>query len=226
MIPTNHFSFFFNTFIYTLVNTFYEVKTMDFKSDIKLNAKLVKDRICPWTDKEGNQKFYINNIEQILSKYRSAMDCELRAYYDYEEMRASPGRVRQIIEQNILDKTKVYIDSEGYVHIYGYAVAGKGLDMKIPQLIVNALNREYGYCDEETRERNKELIGKSGECSRIGDTVKIVKGRKEVGRVFEVSRITEYHFSRWADPSVYLYADDGFKVSASNCIIEEVGYSY
>lgn len=199
---------------------------MDYVSDTKMNMALVKSKIRPWTDKEGKERYYINNVPYLISDYRSAMNCELYSYYDYELMRASGGRVREIIESNILDKTKVFIDSEGHVNIYGYASTGKGAEMAMPELIVKAVNLAYGFCDEKTREKNKELIGESGERSRVGDTVKIVKGRKEVGKVFEVSRVSTYTFNRYADPSVYLYAEDGFKVSAGNCVIEDVGYSY
>ena len=162
----------------------------------------------------------------MVSNYRSANDCEMKSYYDIVNMRASAGRVREIIESNILSKTKVFIDSEGYVNIYGYATAGKGKEMKIPELLVKVVRYFYGFCDKDIREANRGLIGKSGEESRIGDIVKIVKGRKEVGKVFEVCKITSYSFSYYANPSVYLYAEDGFKVSASNCVIEDVGYSY
>ncbi|MBQ1293275.1 MAG: hypothetical protein IIY21_04510 [Clostridiales bacterium] len=197
-----------------------------FKSDVKMNMNIVKSVLRPWTDKEGNVRYYINDIEMMLNNYRSATDSHLRSYYDWEEMRASGGRVREIIEGNILSKTKVFIDSDGYVNIYGYATAGKGREMKIPELLVKVVRYFYGFCDEETREANRGLIGKSGEESRVGDIVKIVKGRKEVGKVFEVFKITAFSYSRYADPSVYLYAEDGFKVSATNCVIEDVGYSY
>lgn len=199
---------------------------MDFVSDIKMNMNLVRSNIRPWTDKEGNERFYVNNLSSLISDYRTANNCELRAYYDETEMRASGGRVRQIIESNILDKTKAFIDSDGCVHIYGYAVAGKGADMRMPELIVNAINFKYGYCDEATREKHKDLIGQSGDYSRVGDRVRIVKGRKEVGKVFEVATVSRFSFSSYRSPSVYLYADDGFKVSAGNCVIEDVGYSY
>lgn len=199
---------------------------MDYVSDIKMNMNLVRSNIRPWTDKEGNERYYVNAVSFLISDYRTANDCELRSFYDYEEMRASGGRVRQIIESNILDKTKVFIDSEGYVHIYGYAVAGKGADMGMPELIVKAVNLRYGYCDEATRETHRDLVGQSGEYSRVGDTVKVVKGRKEVGKVFEVATVSRFSFSSYRSPSVYLYADDGFKVSAGNCVIEDVGYSF
>lgn len=199
---------------------------MDYKSDIKMNMNVVSSIIRPWTDKDGNVRYYINNISTLISDYRAKTDSEVVSYYDFEEMHASGGRVRLIIEGNILSKTKVYVDSEGYVNIHGYAVAGKGAEMQIPELIVNAVNFAYGYCDESVRLENKKLIGKSGEYSRIGDHVKIVKGRKEVGKIFEVSKITRYSFNMYAEPSVYLYAEDGFKVSAKNCIIEDVGYSF
>ena len=200
---------------------------MDYKSDIKMNMNLVKSALRPWTDKEGSTRYYINGIGTMLYNYRSATDSHLRSFYDWGEMRASGGRVREIIEGNILPKTKMFIDSEGYVHIYGYAVGGQGEAMGLPELLVKAARYFYGFCDEETREANKEqLVGKSGEESRVGDTVKIVKGRKEVGKVFEVFKISTFSYNRYADPSVYLYAEDGFKVSASNCTIEDVGYSY
>ena len=197
-----------------------------FRSDVKMNMNIVKSALRPWTDKEGNTRYYINNIEMMLNNYRSATNSHMNSYYDWGEMRASGGRVREIIEGNILSKTKVFIDSEGYVNIYGYATAGRGKEMKIPELLVKAARYFYGYCDEETRENNKKLIGKSGEGSRVGDIVKIVKGRKEVGKVFEVFKITTFSYNRYADPSVYLYAEDGFKVSAGNCVIEDVGYTY
>lgn len=197
-----------------------------YKSDVKMNMNLVRSNLKPWTDKEGNIRYYINGIQTMLYNYRSATDSHLRSYYDYDDMHASGGRVREIIEGNILPKTKMFIDSEGYVHIYGYAIVGQGEAMGLPELLVKVARYFYGYCDEETREGHKDLIGKSGEESRVGDTVRIVKGRKEVGKVFEVFKITTYSYSRYADPSVYLYAEDGFKVSASNCTIEDVGYSY
>ena len=199
---------------------------MDFKSDIKMNMKLVESGLRPWTDKEGNIRFYVNNVSDLIDDYRDATGHSFDTSYDFVNMRASPGRVREIIESNILEKTKVFIDSEGYIHIYGYATAGKGAEMRIPQMIVRAVNKVYGFCDDETREKNKALIGQSGRESRVGDTVKVIKGRKEVGKVFEVSKLSSYSFSSYADPSVYLYADDGFKVSADNCVIEDVGYSY
>lgn len=199
---------------------------MDYISDAKMNMALVRSELKPWTDKEGHERYYINDVGHLISEFRIATGTELRSYYDHEMMRASGGRVRQIVEDNILDKTKVFIDSEGHVHIYGYACAGKGEEMAMPELIVKAVNRAYGFCDDATREKNKDLIGKSGECSRVGDIVKIVKGRKDVGKVFEVSKVSTYYFSSYADPSVYLYADDGFKVSAGNCVIEDIGYSY
>jgi len=197
-----------------------------YKSDVKMNMNLVRSNLKPWTDKEGNDRYYVNDLGYLLSKYRSATDSNLKSYYDWGEMRASGGRVREIIEGNILPKTKMFIDSEGYVNIYGYAIAGMGEAMGLPELLVKVARYFYGYCDEETREGHKDLIGKSGSNSRIGDTVRITKGRKEVGKVFEVFKISTFSYSRYADPSVYLYAEDGFKVSANNCTIEDVGYSY
>lgn len=199
---------------------------MDYVSDIKMNMNLVRSAILPWKDKEGNERFYINNVEYLISDYRRATNTELRSYYNWDEMRASGGRVREIIEGNIMPKTKVYVDAKGHVHIYGYAASGVGADIGMPQLITKAVNFVYGYCDEGTRENNKKLIGKSGRESRVGDTVKIVKGRKEVGKVFEVSSVSKYLYNRWADPSVYLFAEDGFKVSGDNCEIVDVGYSF
>lgn len=197
-----------------------------YRSDVRMNMNLVKSGLKPWTDKEGNVRYYINNLEYLLSNYRTAVGKELRAYYDHVEMHASAGRVKQIVEANILPKTKLFIDSEGVVNIYGWAILGKGKEMGLPELLVTAVRYFYGFCDEKTREGHKDLIGTSGCNSRIGDTVKITKGRKEVGRTFEVARISNYSYSSYADPVVYLYAEDGFKVSADNCVIENVGYSY
>ena len=73
---------------------------MDFVSDIKMNMNLVRSNIRPWTDKEGNERYYVNAVSALISDYRTANDCELRSYYDEVEMRASGGRVRQIIESN------------------------------------------------------------------------------------------------------------------------------
>jgi hypothetical protein len=72
---------------------------MDYVSDMKMNMALVKSKIRPWTDKEGKERYYINNVPYLISDYRSATNCELCSYYDHEMMRASGGRVREIIEQ-------------------------------------------------------------------------------------------------------------------------------
>ena len=186
----------------------------------------VKSCLKPWMDKDGNVRYYVNDIESLIYEYREYNDVELVSYYDYENMRASAGRVRQKIEHNILSKTKIYIDSDGHIIIYGYAIYGKGLDMELPKIIESAVNFKYGFCPENVREKNKKLIGQCGKYARIGDIVEIVKGRKSLGKTFIITKITKYCYSNYSDPSMYLYEDENFKVNAENCIIRDVGYSY
>lgn len=212
----------------------------DFVGTQKLNMDAVRSDLKPWIAKDGSVRYYVNCIELVIADYREATGRDLRSYYDWSEMRASAGRVRSIIEGNILPKTKVFIDDEGLVHIYGWAIVGQGLAMGLPSLIEKALNRKYGFCSEEERQARVEKILKShnrqldsygkiysdGDEAKIGDSVEIFKGRKEVGKIFKVTKITHYQYNRWADPSIYLYGEDGFKVNAENCIIRSVGYSY
>lgn len=198
----------------------------DFIGTKTMNMDIVKAELKPWTDKDGNTRYYLNNIASLIGAYRRDTGRELNSYYDHEECRASGGRVRQCIEANIIPKTKAYIDEDGKVHVYGYASAGVGSQMMMPELIENAVNRTYGYCTEEERQQRMDCVGKTAYDVKVGDTVEIVDGRKEVGKTFIVAKVSAYFFSQYREPNTYLYDKDGFKVQAQHCKITDVGYSY
>ena len=187
---------------------------------------VVMSSIKPWTAPDGSVRYYIDSVSRVLSDYRSAGHDSLAHHgFSFDDDRAGPLRVRECIEANIIPRTKVYIDSEGYVHIYGYAIVGKGAEMGLPATIEKAVLSMYGFCSEEEREARRKDIGFMGTHARVGDTVEITAGRKSVGRVFEVARITEYSYSQYRPSSVYLWDADGFKVQAHNCTLREVGYA-
>lgn len=211
----------------------------DFVGTLKMNMNSVQSELKSWTAKDGTTRYYINYISELIDDYREATGRELHSYYD-PMTGASAGRVRAIIERNILPHTKAYIDGDGLVHIYGWAIVGQGLGMGLPSLIEKAINWKFGYCTEDERQIRVEKIlttharwldnyGKmlsDGDEAKIGDSVEIFKGRKEVGKVFTITKISHYQYNRWAKPSIYLYGEDGFKVNAENCYIRSVGYSY
>ena len=197
----------------------------EYVSRMSVCVEKVQSELKPWTDRNGNVRYYVNNIEYWIDKYRSATDTHLRSYYDWSEMRASGGRVREIIEGNILPNTKVYIDGEGYIHVYGWAAAGQGARMCLDEYIAKVVTYFLGYVALDDHERiSKDVLGHEGRDADVGDVVEIVKGRKEVGKVFTVAKVTKYHFSQYQSPSVYLYDADGFKVNGDNCKVVEVGY--
>lgn len=193
----------------------------DFVDTRTYDMNRIKSLFRPWTSKDGEIRYYINDATHLIESEHD--------YYDWGEMRASGGRVWNIIIGNIMPKTKVFIDIDGHLHVYGWACHGQGEAMELPKVIANAVWKEYGIADERVREmRAKKLVGHSAhnQYTDVGDVVKIVRGRKSVGMVFTITRVTYYHYSQYAKPSVYLYDDtQDFKVNAENCEIVDVGFS-
>lgn len=194
----------------------------------------VRAALKPWTAKDGSVRYYINNIGNLLDDSRTARGVERRSYYDWVEMRASYGRVADIIEGHILPNTKTYIDENGFIHVSGWAACGKGHDMGLDTKIIRAVNRVYGIeinkhvyktrCNAlKTQEYYAEY---PDDNAQVGDVVRIVKGRKAVGDIFIITHISKYYptvYSR--HPTVYLHGQDGFKVNADNCELMIIGYS-
>lgn len=44
---------------------------MDYVSETKMDMRKVRS-IRPWTDKEGNERFYIRDVGSLVSEYRHA----------------------------------------------------------------------------------------------------------------------------------------------------------
>lgn len=197
----------------------------DYISDIRMNMDIVISKLRPWTDKEGKVSYV--EVGKIIDECREIRNYDAHSFYDWEDMCASPGRVMECIERNIIPKTKAFIDEDGFVHIYGYALGDMGRRLGLLDEIVESCRHFYGYATEEERQSRKDDIGKSGNKAKVGDIVEIVKGRKQVGYVFEVARTYKYYTSgyRWATEILYLIDRNGFKVNADNCAIADVGYT-
>ena len=210
----------------------------EYIGEMKMNMNVVMSDLKSWTAKDGSIRYYVNNIGLLIDDWREYNHCELSTF-KWDEYRASPGRVRECIEANIIPKSKAYIDENGHVHVYGYAVGPMGEQMDLPKLIEKSINLKFGYCSEKERAKRMEnIISKheafekhighevpNGSDAKIGDTVVIMAGRKEVGKRFVITKRSEYHYSQYRRPSIYLY-DGEFKVNADNCRIVDVGYSY
>lgn len=182
----------------------------------------IKTAIKPWTAPNGSIRYYVDTYE-LIDDYRTATDTQLNGYYDWVDMRASPERVKQRIEENIIPKTKTYFDTDGFLHIYGYGVGKQSFAMGLPYYIFQCANYFYGTYDYEHYRRMASRVGqpivyKSWEKPLIGDMVRVVKGRKKVGYRFTVAKITTYSYSQYAWPSVTLWDAYGFKVNMDNCI--------
>ena len=176
----------------------------------------IQTALKPWTAPNGTIRYYID-VESTVYDYREATDSHLHGYYDWEQMRANGDRVRECIEANVLPKTKAYFDIEGKLHIYGYALGPTGDNMRMPQFIAKCAQYFYGFNSEEHSYRIFKNSGKHVNAPIIGDVVRIVKGRKEVGRTFVVAKITQYQYNIYAPTTTYLWASDGFKVNMDNC---------
>lgn len=197
----------------------------EYVSRMSVCVEKVQSELKPWTDKNGNVRYYVNHIEEWIDEYRDVTDTHLRSYYNWSEMRASGGRVREILEGNILPNTKVYVDSEGFIHVYGWAATGQGARMGLDEYIVKVVDYFFGYISMRDHARiSEDILGYSGRHTDVGDVVEVVQGRKEVGKVFTVAKVTKYYFSQYQPPSVYLYDADGFKVNGDNCKVVEVGF--
>lgn len=200
----------------------------DYMSSERYDVERIKSYIRPWMDKEGNPRYYVD-VPHLVNAYRDDTDTHLRGHWDYWEG-ANGARVRECIEANIIPKTKAYFDGDGFLHVYGYATVGKGEQMGLPEYIEKCASLFYGVASEEERAKRAErLVGKSGfsdsNSPDVGDTVEIFKGRKEVGKTFVIARMTRYSFSVYRPPSIYFHDSEGFKVSADNCRIVDVGNS-